>query len=78
MSQVVIPDLPEAHTERARQLIARRDQLRDAGSLAGWPIFPPGLSLLAGIPYLVIERRFFKAYRQWALDILAWKRAVAT
>jgi len=78
VSQVVIPDLPEAHTERARQLIARRDQLRDAGSLAGWPIFPAALSLVAGIPYLVIERRFFKAYRQWALDILAWKRAVAT
>ena len=78
MSQVVIPDLEEAHTERARQLIARRDQFRDASSVARWPIFPAGLSLLAGIPYLVIERRFFKAYRQWALDILAWKRAVAT
>lgn len=70
VSQVVIPDLPEAQTERARQLIARRDQLRDAGSLAGWPIFPAALSLLAGIPYLVVERRFFQAYRQWALDML--------
>jgi len=71
VSQVVIPDLPEAQTEHARQLIARRDQLRDASSLAGWPIFPAGLSLLAGIPYLVIEHRFFQAYRRWALDMLA-------
>jgi len=71
VSQVVIPDLPEAQTERARQLIARRDQLRDASGLTRWPIFPAGLSLLAGIPYLVIQRRFFKAYRQWAVDMLA-------
>ena len=70
-SQLVIPDLQEAQTERARQLIARRDQLRDASSLAGWPIFPAPIALLVGIPYLVIERRFFQAYRRWALDMLA-------
>jgi hypothetical protein len=77
-SQVVIPDLQEAQTERARQLIARRDQLRDGSRLAGWPIFPGSLSLLVGIPYLVIERRFFQSYRRPEPVVSAWKRAVAT
>ncbi len=70
VSQVAIPDLEEAQTERARHLIARRDQLRDASSLAGLPILPAGLSLLVGIPYLFFERRFFQEYRAWALDML--------
>jgi len=70
-SQVVIPDLPAAGTANAQRLIKRREQFRDASSLNGWPIFPAGISLLVGLPYLVIQRRFFKEYRRWALDLLS-------
>src|ERR1700687_1587105 len=73
--RVGTPPPREPKPERARQLIARRDQLRDASSLAGWPIFPAPIALLVGIPYLVIERRFFQAYRRWALEMLARARA---
>jgi hypothetical protein len=70
-SQVVIPDLPAAGTENAHRLVERRDQLRDASRLGAWPIFPAGISSLLGLPYLVIQRRFFQAYRGWALDLLS-------
>jgi hypothetical protein len=70
-SQMVIPDLPGAGTENAHRLIERRDQFRDASRLGAWPIFPAGISVLLGLPYLVIQRRFFKAYRGWVLDLLS-------
>ena len=70
-AQVVIPDLPAAGTANAQGLIARRDQFRDASRVGAWPILPAGISLLVGLPFLVSERRFFRAYRQWALDLLS-------
>jgi hypothetical protein len=70
-SQVVIPDLAAAGTENARRLIERRDQFRDASRVGAWPIFPAGISLLVGLPYLMIQRRFFGEYRRWMLDLLS-------
>lgn len=68
---MVIPDRPGAGTESAQRLINRRDQFRDASSIGAWPILPAGISLIVGLPWLVVERRFFRAYRRWTLDLLS-------
>jgi hypothetical protein len=70
-SQVVIPDLPGAGTESAHRLLHRRNQFQDASGVGRWLILPAGISLLVGLPFLVIERRFFHAYRRWVLDLLS-------
>jgi hypothetical protein len=70
-SQVVIPDLPGAGTDNAQRLIVRRDQFRDASHPGAWFILPAGISTIMALPYLIVERRFFHAYRLWALDLLS-------
>ena len=69
-SQVVIPDLPA--TERAKELEAgvQRYKLLDNANLAAYAVPFDGWSLQSALvlPWLLLQKREFRAYREWALE----------
>ena len=73
-SQVVIPDLSISPPESVLRLMRVRQQLGEAGTIWSWVVFAAQaypLDLLLWLPFLVIERRGLREFRQWTLDQLA-------
>lgn len=69
-SSVVIPDLPDAQTEHARQMLSWRRELRRVDTVAGWPIFSSRIATDVGFPFLLGKLAFFREFRPVALALL--------
>jgi hypothetical protein len=66
-SQVVIPDLPPTARGQELEPAVKRYRLLDDANLYSYAVPSGGLELL-WVPWLIFQKRAFRAYREWALE----------